>query len=134
MRSVGKQVQAGSKRLEALSSTKRVNQGMLEKMETQYQEAMQGADIPNNGDLKEMLIHLREEKREQLAQRLNAQINGRFMAFHFTEAIQNVAVRLGEITSREREKTRRTSVIGILKDMDSKPGNRKESSRGKPIR
>ena len=95
---------------------------------------MQGADIPNNDDFKEALIHLREEKREQLAQRLNARIGARFMAFRFTEAIQRVAVHLGEIASRERKEMGRTSVIGVLRDLDSKPRNRKESSRDKPIR
>ena len=134
MRGIEKQVQAGSKRLEVLIGTKRNNQGILQKLETQYQEAMQGSEIPNNDDFKEALIHLREEKQEQLEQRLKTQIGGRLMTFRFTEAIQRVAVRLGEIASREGKETRRTSVISILKDMESKPGNGKESSRGKPVR
>ena len=134
VRSMGKQVQAGQKQLEVLTSAKQNNQGMLQKLETQYQEAIQESEIPNNDDFKEALIQLREEKREQLAQRLNARIGGQFTPFRFTEAIQKVAVRLGEITSRERKETGRASVIGILKEVDSKPENRKKSSQGKPIR
>ena len=134
IRSMGKQVQAGKKQLEALSSTKRENQGILQELETQYQEEMKESEIPNNDDFKEALIHLREEKQEQLIQRLMARIGRHFVAFRFTEAIQKVAVRLDEIASRERNETGRASVIGVLRDMDSKPRNRKESSRGKPIR
>ena len=95
MRGMGEQVQARKKQIEALSSTQQENQGTLQKQETQFQEAIQGADIPNHDDVKGMFIPLRGEKREQLAQKLKTQIGERFMAFRFTEAIQEVAIHLG---------------------------------------